>query len=78
MNDWERLTDAELVAKGATGPNNARQATIEMLRRTIVSIGDLKATLHREEVAIKFLTCALVGMTGVLVWLTLKLVLHGG
>ncbi len=43
-----------------------------------MSIGDLKVTIHREEVAIKRLTWALVGMTGGFIVLTVMLVLHGG
>lgn len=80
MTDWQKKTDEALASDASTG-GNGQIAAIEMLRRLKVSnaalrdtmgevrqaIEDLKGTLHREEVAIKRLTVALVVFTVVLV-----------
>ncbi len=75
--EWRQMTDDQLAQRADDGLRG-QGPVIESTRR-------LPETLHQEEVAIKRLTKWLVAMTGalvlmtlVLVYLTVRLLNHGG
>jgi hypothetical protein len=72
MSDWTKLTDKELV-ENAQIAQPGRGAVVEMQRRLKDSVAQLEATTRTASKRMEVLTWALVGLTVIIVVLTVIL-----